>query len=123
MKLRLFVVLTIILSLILAGCGSSSQPAAAPSQPATNTQAQTEPAKQKVDAETLYGKITTGMSYDEVMQIMAGQKPFMTNEGAIDTPTGRITTNNVSWKIDGSVITVIFQDKKVIAKDITKIAP
>ena len=69
--------------------------------------------------EELYVQINTNMSYDEVMEVMAGHKPFMQNEGAIDTPMGQITTDNVSWKIGKSIITVIFQDKKVLGKDLS----
>lgn len=71
-----------------------------------------------VNAADLYAQITTDMSYDEVMEIMARHKPFLQNEGAINTPTGQILTDNVSWKIGKSIITVIFQDKIVIGKDL-----
>lgn len=72
-----------------------------------------------ISAADLYALIATEMAYDEVMEIMAGHKPFLQNEGAINTPTGQIMTDNVSWKIGKSIITVIFQDKIVIGKDLT----
>lgn len=104
------------LLLVVVGCtGQANQETSAqPPAEAGGTEPESKP-----NAEELYAKITTDMGYDEVMAVMEEHKPFLKNEGAINTPTGQITTNNVSWKLGKSVITVIFQDKVVIGKDLS----
>jgi hypothetical protein len=116
-RLILTVFLVLALSLPIIGCGNTSTPAVSPTQ---SDPAPHQPEQQKVDVNALYGQIATGMSYDEVMQIMTGYKPFMANEGEIDTPAGKITTQTVSWQIDKHLLIVIFENKEVLSKDLTK---
>lgn len=128
---RILIVIICVLCLwAVAGCSEEPavmQDAAQSEAPATEIEAPAMP-EQEVEvntvtasAEELYGQIETGMSYEEVMAVMAGHDPFIENEGAIDTPAGQITTQNVSWKIGNHIITAIFQDGKLLGKDLTKI--
>ena len=109
--------LSIAVLLLLVGCGGSGLPADIQVNPDT-TQAQ--PPQQEADARVLYDQITSGMSYDEVMQIMAGASAFMSDEGEVDTPAGKITTQTVSWRVGRALLVVIFENGKVISKDLTQ---
>ena len=106
MSRKMFVVILCLLMLLVAGCSNE------PEEPAAT--------EQEIAHEDLYEQIETGMEYDEVMAIMAGHEPLLENEGAINTPTGQITTQNVSWKFGDDIITAIFQDGVLLGKDLTK---
>lgn len=79
------------------------------------------PESPEANPEDLYEQIKTGMALDKVLEIMAGREPFVDTKGAIDTPSGRIETHNISWRFGDSAITVIFQDNKVLGKDLSQI--
>lgn len=130
-----FLIVGICALLILAAVGCSEQPTAQDVSPEDTSEVSettgdeietTKPDNNVAEPEVatnpeeLYEQITTGMSYEEVMAIMAGHEPFLENEGAVDTPMGQITTQNVSWKIGDSIITAIFQDGELLGKDLTK---
>ena len=118
--------LCVLLLFAVVGCSDepTTQDATTPNAPETSktdVEATDEPEPDtQVSAEELYGQIESGMSYNEVMTVMAGHDPFLENEGAVDTPAGRITTQNVSWKIGKHIITAIFQDDELLGKDLTK---
>lgn len=130
MMCRKFLVVCVMVSVLLcvfAGCEESAeQENITPPPVSSETETVPEETEEKTadqvveqNLEELYAQINTDMSYDEVMGVMSEYKPFLQSEGAIDTPTGQIITDNVSWKIGKSIITVIFQDKKVLGKDLS----
>jgi len=130
MMCRKFLVVCVMISVLLcvfAGCEESTEQGNITPPPASSeteivpggTEGKAADQVVEQNPEELYTQINTDMSYDEVMEVMAEYKPFLQSEGAIDTPMGQIATDNVSWKIGKSIITVIFQDKKVLGKDLS----
>lgn len=123
--IRLIIIAGICITLLFA-VGCSNPTAAQDTTKAADTVEQVtdaiepNPEPIQADSEALYSQIEMGMAYDEVIAIIAGHEPFMKTEGAIDTPTGQIITQNISWKIGNHIITAIFQDNKLIGKDLTK---
>ena len=108
---KVFVIFLVVL-LFLTGCSSNQQ------TEKTTTPATQPATSEKPDANDIYEKIQTGMTIEQV-QSLIGKKPISQSESSTDTPAGKIEIKELSWQIGKAVITVIFENGKVTAKNKT----
>lgn len=111
-KILVPVMLFLFLFALLVGCGGNPQNKETSS---ATTPTKTTQVKQKEDADAIYDKIQTGMTFEQV-QSLIGKEPVQKTENTADTPAGKVEIKNYSWQVGKSLITVIFENNKVTQK-------
>ena len=101
-RIVLFIFIALLAPLMLTACGERTE---------------------KVDAKAIYEQLNYGMSYEEVAELIPAE-PSSTTEGQVNVPIGEQTLQSdhktVSWRLGKTLIIAIFENNKMIAKDITQ---
>lgn len=113
--MKKILVLTVLFLFFIAGCGSNPQNKKITSSTTSQVSQVATKTETKEDANVIYDKIQTGMTFEQV-QSLIGKEPVQKTESTADTPTGKIEIKNYSWRVGKSLITVIFENNKVTQK-------